>query len=495
MIDKFDTTIVAPATTAGGAIAVIRLSGKDARRITESIFSATLKARTAVLGLIRDEHKMAVDEVLCTYFQEPASYTGEDCVEISCHGSGWIVNEIMRLLTTKGAIAAIAGEFTMRAFMGGKMDLAQAEAVADLIASQSRAAAGVALQQMRGGYSHQLRDLSQQLLHVASLLELELDFGEEDVVFADRGELKSLIDKIQERLRELINSFSLGNVLKNGVAVAIVGRPNVGKSTLLNRLLGEERAIVSATAGTTRDFIEETLVIGGVLFRFIDTAGLRSSQDEIERIGIERSYQKLRTANVVIELTEAPEELEKLELTTEQKHIIVVNKCDQLAANSPATHSNMADSHQGAADTICKEDTMTCHQQNAGTNTGTDSQKSTTIFCPQDVTTPYGTDTPCYISAKYGTGIDDLKALLLKQVGVSNYNAEAVVVSNVRHCEALKQSSKAFQRANAALNGGLPTDLISAEIRIALLHIGEITGEITTDDILKNIFSKFCIGK
>lgn len=434
MFDR-SKTIVAAATAVGGAIAVIRLSGAEAFAITETIFDRKLKDRTAVFGRIVSQGTI-VDEVVAIGYKSPRSYTGEDCVEISCHGSSWITQEIIRLLITEGAVAASAGEFTLRAFLAGKLDLSQAEAVADIIASNSRTSAQVAMQQMRGGYSEELRQMGAELLDLLSLLELELDFGEEDVEFADRSHMRGMIEKLLGRVVVLADSFRLGNVLKNGVPVAIVGKPNVGKSTLLNRLLGEERAIVSPVAGTTRDFIEETLVIEGIMFRFIDTAGLRDSQDEIERIGIERSYEKLRTASIVVHLIDSLEDLAPIELSDQQTLITVLNKSD--------IHTS---------------------------------------------------DAILSISAKYGDGVEQLKRLLVESTGLSDYDSTAICVSNSRHYEALEHSRHAFQRTLEALSLNLPTDLISAEIRIALSHLHEITGEITTDDILGNIFSKFCIGK
>lgn len=436
MFDK-SKTIVAAATATGGAISVIRISGAEAFAITETIFDRKLKDRIAVFGRILSQDTV-IDEVIAVGYKSPRSYTGEDCVEVSCHGSAWITQEIIRLLIQAGAVAASAGEFTLRAFLAGKLDLSQAEAVADIIASNSRSAAQVAMQQMRGGYSEELRQMSVNLLDLLSLLELELDFGEEDVEFADRSQMRGMIEELLDKVVHLAASFRLGNVLKNGVPVAIVGKPNVGKSTLLNRLLGEERAIVSPVAGTTRDFIEETLVVDGIMFRFIDTAGLRDSQDEIERIGIERSYEKLRTASIVIHLLDSIDDTESIELSSEQKLITVLNKAD----------INVSD--------------------------------RTDLFS---------------ISAKYGDGIDELKRILVHATGISDYDTNAICVSNARHYEALEQSRKAFFRTLEALDVNLPTDLISAEIRTALSHLHEITGEITTDDILGNIFSKFCIGK
>lgn len=434
------STIVAPATASGGALSVIRLSGVAARAIVERYFSRSLgDERKAVFGTIVGDDGEPIDEVIATWYAAPRSFTGEDMVEISAHGSPWITSEILRLMISAGAVMATAGEFSMRAFLNGKMDLSQTEAIADLIASESQAAARVAMQQMRGGYSAELRVLRDELLGVLSLLELELDFGEEDVEFADRSQLCVLVAKIESRVGELAASFRLGNVLKNGVPVAIVGAPNVGKSTLLNRLVGEERAIVSAMAGTTRDFIEERVVIEGVVFRFIDTAGLREASDEIERIGIERSREKLAHASIVLHLIDSDDDREVFELSDDQTLLTVFNKVD---LRSP-----------GSGVDLC-------------------------------------------ISAKQGGGVDDLRARL---VGVATrgcaIDGRDVVVSNVRHFEALSQSAVAFERASAALAGGFPADLISAEIRQGLTSLQEITGEVTSDQILHNIFANFCIGK
>lgn len=447
MTDKFSTTIVAPATAMGGAMVVVRMSGPDALPIAGSLFSRPLSDRTATFGQILSDGRV-VDEVVATYFKAPRSYTGEDTVEFSCHGSRWVVAELLRLLCAGGAVMALAGEFSQRAFLNGKMDLSQTEAVADLIASQTASAARMALTQMRGGYSAELRVLNAELLNILSLLELELDFSEEEVEFADRATLRALIEKISERVDELAASFSIGNVIKNGVPVAIVGRPNVGKSTLLNRLLGEERAIVSSVAGTTRDFIEEVVFIDDIPFRFIDTAGLRTSDEEIEKIGIERSYDKLRTSTLVIHMVDDLSATEHIEITSEQKLITVLNK---------------SDIHDPSPDPLIS-------------GSGQDSS-----IIP--------------ISAKFGHGLEILKQKLVELTDVSSAVDTTLVVSNARHYDALKRSSKFFCDALSALNNNLPSDLIASEIRSAMHPLGEITGKITTHDILGNIFSHFCIGK
>lgn len=448
------TTIAAVATGPGGAIALIRLSGPEAITFTDSVFSKPLSGAegyTVRFGTISDGDRV-LDEVLVTLFRAPRSYTGEDMVEISCHGSSYITGEIMALLIRRGAKPATAGEFTRRAFLNGKLDLSQAEAVADLIASESGAAHRIALNQMRGGYAAELAGLRDKLLHITSLLELELDFSEEDVEFADRPELERLLHEIQDRCNTLAGSFRMGNVFKNGVPVAIVGAPNAGKSTLLNRLLGEERAIVSDIAGTTRDSIEETLTLGGVRFRFIDTAGLRHTDDTIEALGIERTKERIRRSTLILLLIsepvsagEAHNRIESLGLSEDQQLIVLLNKSDlrdtaRLAAELGSTLPTLA------------------------------------------------------LSARSGEGLEALKDLLIRSVGESTAD-EALIVSNVRHYEALIHASEALERAIDGLHGNLPADLISEEVRQVLYHLGTITGEITTDDILGNIFSKFCIGK
>lgn len=452
--DPQQPTIVAPATGAGGAIALIRLSGPRAIALTENVFSKPLAGApgyTVHFGTIADGGRV-LDEVLVTLFRSPHSYTGEEMVEISCHGSPYITREILALFVRRGALPAGAGEFTRRAFLNGKLDLSQAEAVADLIASESRAAHRIALNQMRGGYAAELAGMRERLLHIASLLELELDFSEEDVEFADRTELRGLLNGLLDRCRTLAGSFRTGNVLKNGVPVAIAGAPNAGKSTLLNRLAGEERAIVSERAGTTRDFIEEAVTIEGIRFRFIDTAGLRHAEDEIEALGIERARERIRRAAIVLLLVSEPLSLEEVEerigalsLSEEQQLFVLLNKND-LWDTAP-----MIQALEGR----------------------------------WRVTS---------LSARSGEGIGELKSLLVDSVGDSGED-DALVVSNARHYEALCSAAEALERGVEGLQCGLPADLVSEEVRQVLHHLGTITGEITTDDILGSIFSKFCIGK
>lgn len=454
--------IVAPATQAGGAIAVVRLSGDGTLELADKIFRgkhalATTSGYTIRYGTIIDSDTV-VDDVLVSVFRAPNSYTGEDSIEISCHGSRYITQTIIELLLRAGARMADHGEFTTRAFLAGKMDLSQAEAVADIIASSSRASLAMAATQMRGGYSASLRTLRDRLVRLTSLLELELDFSEEDVEFADRAELKQTMQEIALEISSLTASFKTGNAIKEGVAVAIVGRPNAGKSTLLNRLLNEERAMVSNIAGTTRDAIEEVTNIDGVLFRFIDTAGLHDTADTLERMGIERTHAAIERAQIVIQLLDAQDSnATKIEVRDDQTLIVVVNKIDTATATALTAISAKI----------------------TGTSDDVSSDNTTSIF----------------ISAKRGDGIEELKNQLRQAVDTDAvYNGDTVV-SNSRHYEALEQASLALNRAIAGIESRQPADLLSEDIRQVLYHIGTITGEITTDEILATIFSKFCIGK
>ncbi len=455
-------TICAMATPSGmGAIAVIRLSGQEAISICDSVFQSHNKSKklanqqthTLHLGFIKDgEH--IVDEVLVSLFHGPNSYTGENVVEISCHGSVFIQQQLIQLFIRSGARMAKPGEYTLRAFVNGKMDLSQAEAVADLINSENEASHKVALQQMRGGFSNQIKDLRQQLINFASLIELELDFSEEDVEFADRTELNNLLQKITTVLKKLVDSFAVGNVIKNGIPVAIVGEPNAGKSTLLNALLNEERAIVSEIAGTTRDSIEDELIIDGISFRFIDTAGIRETTDTVESIGIKRTYEKISQADVVLYLFDATDdvnrqkaEIEKLkEKTADKKLIIIANKID--LADEKAI--NKAFSEQ--------EDFYT-------------------------------------ISAKQQTNIPELTTALTSLVNTGALNNNETIVTNSRHYEALTKALEAITNVQQGMESSISGDLLAIDIRQSLYHLGEITGEVTPDDLLGNIFANFCIGK
>jgi len=466
MISK--DTIVALATPSGaGAIAIIRLSGTEAISIVSPIFHSvsgknlvTQKTHTIHLGTIVDGEK-TLDQVLVSIFKNPHSYTGEDVVEISCHGSTFIQQQIIQLLLRKGAKMAQPGEFTLRAFLNGKLDLSQAEAVADLIASDNEASHQIAMQQMRGGFSNEIANLRQELLNFASLIELELDFAEEDVEFADRTQFKELLNRIEFVLKRLIDSFSVGNVIKNGIPIAIVGEPNVGKSTLLNALLNEERAIVSDIAGTTRDTIEDELVIDGIGFRFIDTAGIRETTDHVESIGIKKSFEKIEQAQVVLYLFDSFKfqvsslvyltEIEKVKNKYPLKPLVVViNKIDLLTKN----------------------EILTIHQQLETLNLK-----------------------PETISAKQNIGIDELKQTLLSFVNTGALRNNETIVTNSRHYDSLLKALEEIQKVKWGLESGLSSDLMAIDIREALYHFGEITGEVTNDELLGNIFANFCIGK
>ena len=443
------TTIVAPATAAGGAVMVVRISGNRAIEIADSIFRSRRKLAdcpgyTLHYGTICDERGDVVDDVVVALFRAPHSYTGDDTVEITIHGSEHICSELLRLCIEHGATMATAGEFTRRAFLAGKMDLSRAEAVADIIASDSRWSHRVASTQMRGGYSEKLGELREELLRLCSLLELELDFSEEDVEFADRKALYSILDEVCMQIEKLTSSFSLGNVIKNGVNVAIVGEPNVGKSTLLNALVEDDRAMVSDIAGTTRDTIEATTNIDGIVFRFVDTAGLRATENELEQMGIDRTYRAIENAHVILNLCSAENpEFEPIKINSNtQRYIKVINKIDRITSS----------------DSIAADD----------------------VIC---------------ISAKHHIGIDSLRDTLRSTVDTSQLNSHSVVVSNMRHYAALKSAGEALQSARIALANNLSSELISEDIRQVLHHLGEITGEITSTDILNSIFTKFCIGK
>nr|WP_294775216.1 tRNA uridine-5-carboxymethylaminomethyl(34) synthesis GTPase MnmE [uncultured Flavobacterium sp.] len=461
-------TIVALASPSGaGAIAVIRLSGKDAITIAEQVFQSVSgkniskqKTHTIHLGHIVDEGKV-YDQVLLSIFKNPNSYTGEDIIEISCHGSTFIQQQIIQLLLRKGCKMAQAGEFTLRAFLNGKLDLSQAEAVADLIASDNEASHQIAMQQMRGGFSNEIAKLREELLNFASLIELELDFAEEDVEFADRTQFKALLNRIEFVLKRLIDSFAVGNVIKNGIPVAIVGEPNVGKSTLLNALLNEERAIVSDIAGTTRDTIEDELVIDGIGFRFIDTAGIRETKDVVESIGIKKTFEKIEQAQVVLYLFESLKfqvsssqfiiEIEKIKNQFPLKPmIVVVNKIDLISKAEIANIREQLETLNVKLETI---------------------------------------------SAKSNTGIDELKKQLLSFVNTGALRNNETIVTNTRHYDSLLKALEEIQKVTFGLDSGLSSDLMAIDIKQALYYFGEITGEVTNDELLGNIFANFCIGK
>lgn len=451
-----DDTICALSTSAGmGAIALIRLSGKNALPITEKIFSKSLQDKathTAHFGRIKQGDQL-IDEVVVTLFKNPGSFTGEDIVEIACHGSVYIQEQILELLIESGARMAGPGEFSLRAFMNSKMDLSQTEAIADLISANSKAAHKVAMHQMRGGFSKEIGELREGLLNFASLVELELDFSEEDVEFADRQQLQELVQQVKTKVAALLQSFKLGNVIKNGVPVAIVGSPNAGKSTLLNTLLNEEKAIVSDIAGTTRDVIEDTIILNGVEFRFIDTAGIRETKDTIENLGIERAYDQIRKAAVILlmlDLSEVPQDyvlkqIEQFSHNTnneDQTLIPIFNKMDEV---------DLADFNELEGKGI-------------------------------------------FISAKNKLNIDELVNQLGATVG--DYGKEdQTIVTNARHFDILKKCETSLVKVEEGLEMQIPGDLLAMDIRETLHHLGEITGQITTDDLLGNIFANFCIGK
>jgi len=458
-------TIVALATPSGaGAIAIIRLSGKEAMMIAADIFQSVSgkdilkqKSHTIHLGHIVD-HGKVYDQVLLSIFKGPNSYTGENVIEISCHGSIFIQQQIIQLLLRRGAKMAQAGEFTLRAFLNRKLDLSQAEAIADLIASDNEASHQIAMQQMRGGFSNEIAKLREELLNFASLIELELDFAEEDVKFADRTQFQELLERIELVLKRLIDSFAVGNVIKNGIPVTIVGEPNVGKSTLLNALLNEERAIVSDIAGTTRDTIEDELVINGIGFRFIDTAGIRETRDEVESIGIQKTFEKIEQAQVVVYLVDSvkysvsnlnrlKKEIEKIKNKFPLKSIVAV-------AN--------------------KADLLSVEQKN--------NIKSTI-------------DNILFLSAKQKVGIDELKNTLLSFVNTGALRNNETIITNTRHYDSLLKSLEEVQKVKWGLNSRISSDLMAIDIRSALHYFGKITGEVTNDELLGNIFSNFCIGK
>lgn len=465
-------TIIALATASGnGAIAVIRVSGDKALEFCSPLFKAKSgisildqKSHTLQLGTIQDGQRI-LDEVLVTVFRGYKSYTGEPTVEISCHGSSFIQKQIIQLLIKKGCRTAQPGEFTLRAFLNGKMDLSQAEAVADLISSDNAASHQLAMQQMRGGFTNQIQELRQELLDFASLMELELDFSEEDVEFANREQFQALVLKIQKVLSRLIDSFAVGNVIKNGIPVAIVGEPNVGKSTLLNALLNEERAIVSEIAGTTRDTIEDEISIGGIGFRFIDTAGIRETQDTIEGLGIQRTFKKIEQSQVIIKLIDSPtlfDDQQEL-IETEWKRI----KADihQLKTNFPERSFLLL---ANKSDLLSPE--------------------------KKDLLTREFRDL-LFISAKDKTGIEEIQTRLLSFVDNGELRNNDTIVTNSRHYNALLLALEEINKVQIGLNEKLTTDLLAIDIRQALYHFGEITGEVTNDELLGNIFANFCIGK
>ena len=496
-------TIAAPATAAGGALCVVRVSGPRAIDICDTIFRgrttlAAAKTASAHYGSIADTTTGVIDEAIVTIFRAPHSYTGEDSVEISVHGSSYVVRALMQALARAGARPARAGEFTRRAFLAGRMDLAQAEAVADMIASSSRAAHAVAATQMRGAYSHELQELRRQLLDITSLLELELDFSEEDVEFADRTQLDTLLRRTRDKVAALARSFALGNALKEGVAVAIVGSPNVGKSTLLNRFAGEERAMVSDIAGTTRDTVEARINIDGVDYRFIDTAGVHQTDDKLELMGIDRTRQALEKARMVLWITTADEPGSNVgsNIGSNVDSNIgsnvgsnVGNPSGHNVHNTPDTEAALKAEFAAATGIeLTSEQILYLIINKIDLQPHTESASAVTAEGTEDKYT-------IRLSAKTGEGIRALVAALARSVdATAAYRGEAIV-TNQRHYHALCEALTALDAALDGLQHGLTSELLSEDIRAAINHLGEITGEITSDDILQNIFSKFCIGK
>ena len=487
MYIRNEDTICAPATVPGtGAISVIRVSGPEAHIVADKVIRcrrgkiADADGYTIKFGTVCAESGEVLDEVLVSIFRAPYSYTGENSVEISCHASSYIVSSLINMLNAAGARAAEPGEFTQRAFLNGKMDLAQAEAVADVISSQNAASHRIAFKQMKGGFSSELRNMRSELLEIVSLMELELDFSEEEVEFADRSKLDSLLEQIIAHVSRLIESFRLGNAIKNGVPVAIAGATNTGKSTLLNALLGEDRAIVSDIHGTTRDTIEETLNIDGILFRFIDTAGLRETSEVVEKIGIERTFKKISEASIVLGMIDLTRDSETTSETVRsivskvdfaaQKLVFLMNKNDISDVNKNVNIVNYI---------VSKLETQ-----------GIDSTLVSSELPAHDNAVPI-----IPISAKTGYGIPELRSHLTATQRDMMGDSDTTLVTNQRHVQALTNSRTSLLRVREGLASGLPTDLASQDIREAIYHIGSIVGEISTDEVLGNIFANFCIGK
>ena len=512
-MNYINDNICALATPQGaGAIGIVRLSGSGSIEIIDRFFTALSGRKMAdtvsnkmVYGTFSANGKL-LDECMVALFRAPHSYTGENSVEIYCHGSSYILGEVLKALLGGGARMAEPGEFSKRAFLNGKMDLAQTEAVADLIASETEAAHKVAMQQMRGCFSNELKEMRQQLLHLVSLMELELDFSEEDVEFADRSQLKVLVAQVLDKVSTLAESFSLGNVIKNGVPVAIIGATNTGKSTLLNTLLGEEKAIVSNIHGTTRDVVEDTINLNGITFRFTDTAGIRETKETIEMIGIERTYMKLKQASIIIMVLDASRqeffEDSLMNLSSRmnrgrQKLIVALNKSDIFgdAALSDAALSGVAPGDAALSGVALGGGKPDYRMVESGTSAASDLAvmvEQIKEICSRAGLSPIAV---LPISAKKGVMVDELKSLLVSTQNINVSDQNSTLVTNLRHYEALLDAQRALDRVEDGLTAGIPTDLVSQDIREAMYHLGSIVGEIDTEEILGNIFSKFCIGK
>ena len=487
------TTICARATAPGqGAVAIVRISGPEAVEVLDKVFrpfndkgprTAEFRPREMHYGRIifpespghsTGNAETVIDEVMAVTFRAPHSYTGEDSVEIYCHGSQYIVSEILRALLAAGAVMAAAGEFTKRAFLNGRMDLAQAEAVADLIASENRAAHDIALKQMRGGYSSELQEMRSQMVDIVSLMELELDFSEEDVEFADRSQVLALLDRVSEHISRLVDSFALGNAIKNGIPTAIVGAVNTGKSTLLNALLGEERAIVSDIAGTTRDTIEDTVNIAGTTFRFIDTAGIRDTAETIEAIGINRTYSTIERASVILLMLDATRPG-----TFEESFGAIASRLNHV----PSTHSGI--NERTLLILLNKADLLSEPEIPAMLTSADDLARRKGLSPTRTIA----------ISARNRLGLPEITAALAATAVTHTTDTSATLVTNLRHYQALQKALEALTRSREALLAGVSTEFVTQDIREALHHIGEICGEVTSEEVLGTVFSRFCIGK